>query len=80
MTNNCFKYHITMWQICIYVLLQTYLEWEVKLGIVLSNDIESYTLLGIAFECGFSSKASFNRVFKKETGVSPSDFRKSVVV
>lgn len=34
------------------------------------------SLLGIAFESGFNSKATFNRVFKKVTGVSPSQFLK----
>ncbi|SHO63440.1 helix-turn-helix domain-containing protein [Algoriphagus zhangzhouensis] len=34
------------------------------------------TLLGIAFDCGFKSKTSFNRIFKKETGLSPSEYRK----
>ena len=29
------------------------------------------SLLGIAMECGFNSKATFNRVFKKVTGASP---------
>jgi AraC-like DNA-binding protein len=33
-------------------------------------------MLGIAFECGFNSKASFNRSFKKETGLTPSEFKK----
>ena len=32
------------------------------------------TLLGIAFDCGFNSKATFNRSFKKFTGKSPKDF------
>lgn len=32
------------------------------------------TLLGIALDCGFNSKATFNRVFKKMTGKSPSEF------
>jgi AraC-like DNA-binding protein len=32
------------------------------------------TLLGIAFECGFNSKATFNRAFKKTTGVSPKEW------
>lgn len=34
------------------------------------------TILGIAYDCGFSSKASFNRVFKKHTGVTPSEYLK----
>ncbi len=40
-----------------------------------SKEYENYTLLGIAYECGFNSKASFNRVFKKETGLSPSQYK-----
>jgi AraC-like DNA-binding protein len=32
-------------------------------------------LLAIAHEAGFSSKASFNRVFREHTGVSPSAWR-----
>ena len=32
------------------------------------------TLLGIALDCGFNSKATFNRAFKKSTGLSPKDY------
>lgn len=32
------------------------------------------SLLGIAFDCGFNSKATFNRTFKKFTQLSPSEF------
>ncbi|MGL5892326.1 MAG: helix-turn-helix domain-containing protein, partial [Bacteroidia bacterium] len=39
-----------------------------------------YTLLSLALECGFNSKTSFNRNFKKATGLSPSDYLKSVNV
>lgn len=42
-----------------------------------SDDTNKYTLLAIALDCGFNSKASFNRIFKKETGLSPSQFRKN---
>ncbi len=32
------------------------------------------TLLGMALECGFSSKATFNRIFKQLTGQTPSEY------
>ncbi|MBL7961224.1 AraC family transcriptional regulator [bacterium] len=32
------------------------------------------TLLALAFECGFNSKSSFNRYFKKATGQTPSEY------
>jgi AraC-like DNA-binding protein len=37
-------------------------------------DIEKMTLLGIAFESGFNSKTTFNRIFKDITGMAPRDF------
>lgn len=36
------------------------------------------SLVGIALNCGFNSKATFNRVFKKTTGVSPTAYLKSI--
>ena len=32
------------------------------------------TLLALALECGFNSKSTFNRAFKKDTGMTPKDF------
>ena len=42
----------------------------------LKNEHKKQTLLSIAFDCGFNSKATFNRAFKKNTGFSPKDFLK----
>ena len=38
---------------------------------------KNYSLLGIAFECGFNSKSAFNRMFKKSTGLTPSQFKEA---
>ncbi len=35
------------------------------------------TVLALAIDCGFSSKSSFNKFFKKSTGKTPSEFIKS---
>lgn len=35
---------------------------------------KQHTLLGIALSCGFNSKSTFNRAFKKHTGVTPKSF------
>jgi len=43
---------------------------------LISNEKEHLTLLGIAFECGFNSKTSFNRTFKNIIGLTPSEYRK----
>lgn len=36
------------------------------------------TILQILFEVGFNSKASFNRAFKKHTGMTPSQYKKNI--
>lgn len=40
-----------------------------------SDEYTHMTLLGIAYESGFNSKTSFNRIFKKQTGLSPSEYK-----
>ena len=43
------------------------------------NKQEQLSLLGIAQECGFNSKATFNRVFKKLTSFSPTEYLKTQI-
>ena len=43
-----------------------------------NGEAESFSILGIAMDSGFNSKASFNRVFKKMTGETPSTYLKSL--
>ncbi len=45
---------------------------------IVDPKFENFSLLGIAFECGFNSKSSFNRVFKKVTGLTPSKFKEQI--
>ncbi len=44
--------------------------------LVLLPENQRFTLLSIAFECGFNSKSTFNRFFKKNTNLSPSEYIK----
>lgn len=39
-----------------------------------AGEQKTQTLLGIAYDCGFNSKATFNRAFKKVTGTSPKEW------
>lgn len=41
---------------------------------VSSGEFKNFTILGIALECGFNSKSSFNRIFKESTGITPGDY------
>ncbi|MGC6432541.1 MAG: helix-turn-helix domain-containing protein [Jejuia sp.] len=47
-------------------------------SMIKENKHQQLSLLGIAQECGFNSKATFNRVFKKLTDASPSEYLKTI--
>lgn len=53
--------------------VNTYRVEEVKRKLA-APDFQHLSLLGIAFESGFNSKATFNRAFKKLTGQAPSHY------
>ncbi|GAB4024542.1 helix-turn-helix domain-containing protein [Spirosoma gilvum] len=54
-------------------------EYRVKAFKRVVNDPANshLSLLGMALDCGFNSKATFNRSFRKFTGVSPRDYLSS---
>lgn len=57
-----------------YEFINRYRVEEAKL--LLNNPTkEHYTILAIAFESGFNSKSTFYNIFKKNTGVTPVEYR-----
>jgi AraC-like DNA-binding protein len=46
--------------------------------VIATPDSRQFTLLALAFECGFNSKTAFNRNFRKSTGLSPSEYLRQV--
>ena len=60
-----------------YKLINEFRVLEVK-EIMVNPAFNHYTLLGIGLECGFNSKTSFNRIFKEETGLTPTEYKKTI--
>jgi len=56
-------------------LVNEYRLEEVKKRL-LDPEQDNMKILALAFESGFRSKASFNRIFKQDTGLTPVEFRK----
>jgi AraC-like DNA-binding protein len=56
-----------------YDFVNTYRIEEFKRLIAKAKN-QQFTLLSLAHDCGFSSKSSFNRYFKKVTGQTPSEY------
>ncbi len=48
--------------------------------LLLSEKYDQLNILGIAYQAGFNSKTTFNTTFKKQVGLSPSDFVKTGTV
>ena len=58
-----------------YDFINRYRVEEVKRRLA-QEESEKYNLLAIAFDSGFNSKSAFNTIFKKQTGTTPSQYRK----
>jgi AraC-like DNA-binding protein len=54
-------------------------EYRIKKAMEILRDPqhEKMTVLEVLYEVGFNSKSSFNTVFKKYTGKTPTQYRKS---
>ncbi|KQT20970.1 hypothetical protein ASG22_16265 [Chryseobacterium sp. Leaf405] len=57
-----------------YQFVNSYRVEEVKQKLK-NTAFNHYSILGIAFESGFNSKSTFNKIFKEETGMTPSQFK-----
>lgn len=60
-----------------YDFVNKYRIEEVKKRLT-SINYDKYSITGIGLNCGFNSKSSFYRIFKKEVGLSPSQYKESV--
>jgi len=56
--------------------INTYRIKEAK-RYLLASESEKITILAIALESGFNSKSAFYTAFKKEIGMTPSEYKKS---
>lgn len=64
-------------QLSFYDLVNSYRVDEVKRRLK-AGDAQKFSLLSIAHDSGFTSKTSFNTIFKKQTGMTPSQFLNSL--
>lgn len=62
-----------------YDFVNQYRVEEVK-RLMSDPEVQNLNLLGLALEAGFKSKSTFNLIFKRFTGQTPTEYRKSFVV
>ena len=60
-----------------YDFINHYRVEEVKRRLA-DKDSDNFSLIAIAFDSGFNSKSTFNTIFKKQTGTTPSQYRKQL--
>eukprot|EP01133_Synstelium_polycarpum_P011778 gene11778-13738_t len=62
-----------------YTFINRYRIEESK-RLLLDKRYQNYNILSIAYEAGFNSKSTFNKVFRESVGVSPSEYQKQPLV
>lgn len=60
-----------------YVFVNEY-RVEYAKNLMMKKEYSNWSILAIAYECGFNSKTAFNIFFKKHTQLTPSEFKKSI--
>ena len=62
---------------CFFDFINAYRIKEVQ-NILKESTDDKLTVLEAMYQAGFNSKSSFNTAFKKETGLTPTEFRKMI--
>lgn len=62
----------------LYMFINRYRVREVQ-EMLTNPELEDYSVLQVAFQCGFNSKSSFNAVFKEVTGKTPTQYKKETL-
>ncbi|MEO0573225.1 MAG: helix-turn-helix domain-containing protein, partial [Bacteroidota bacterium] len=75
-TSNTVEDRNQVYQVSFYDYVNKYRIKAFKEKIDL-NEYEFKTLLALALESGFNSKATFNRVFKSIQGITPKQYLKN---
>jgi len=57
-----------------YDFINNYRIEEVKERLM-DSQYHNLTVLAIAYDCGFNSKSTFNRIFKQKTGLTPTQYK-----
>jgi AraC-like DNA-binding protein len=60
-----------------FTYINQYRVEEVK-SMLLNPDYNHYAIISIGLEAGFNSKATFHRVFKQETGLTPTAYKEQI--
>lgn len=57
-----------------YDFINTYRVEEIQKRLC-DPQFKNLTILAVAYDCGFNSKSSFNRIFKQKTGLTPREYK-----